>query len=180
MLYKIQYLIQPRMRSQSSYSASHGIVLKVLLKRGLGFPHDLRSNYSDMLQLVGSSTKQAHCYVCDSEIQAAPILYQCQSSFQHINSQTFMLYDSPHMHIKMKATVELLTMSKNAWWNSEFCHTDVTFMIKTGKKIRYINIWCGRSVVKLSDESTKAVIASFHMAHYTAVLWLCEIQKQLG
>lgn len=34
------------------------IALKVT-ETGAGLPHDLRSNYSDMLQLVGTSTEQA-------------------------------------------------------------------------------------------------------------------------
>lgn len=92
---KIQYWVKPIM---SSYSDNPGIVLKSVTETGVGLPHDLRSNYSDMLRLVGSTTEQAHCYVCDCERQAAPILSQCQRSSQQINRQSFMLDDSPHTH----------------------------------------------------------------------------------
>lgn len=74
MLSQIEYLIEKRM-AHSNYSHNHGIVLKSVTETGVGLPHDLRSNYSDMLELVGSTTEKAHCYLCESERQTAPMLF---------------------------------------------------------------------------------------------------------
>lgn len=51
-------------------------------RTGVGLPHDLRSNYSGMQQLVGSTTEAAHCCVGNSQAQKALVLFQSQRRLQ--------------------------------------------------------------------------------------------------
>lgn len=68
---------------------------------GVGLPHDLRSNYSDMLRLV-RILHWARMFMAGRDRQLPHVLFQCQSSFQQ--KIEFLCWMTHHMlRIKQKA-----------------------------------------------------------------------------